>query len=63
MDVARLPTRIPAFLVTSTTSKHEIHAYTLGVDITGTHAQLLRHAGPDHRLTRFSTPPHPRGPA
>ena len=47
---------IPALLVIGADDKREILAYTLGVDIPGIHRQLVRHAGPDHVLTRSFGP-------
>ena len=47
---------VPALFVTSATSDREIIAYTLGVDFPAVHAQLVRHAGPDHVLTRCFRP-------
>jgi hypothetical protein len=47
---------VPALFVTSASSEREIIAYTLGVDFPAVHAQLVRHAGPDHVLTRCFRP-------
>ena len=47
---------LPALFVTSGSSEREIIAYTLGVDFPEVHQQLVRHAGPDHVLTRVFRP-------
>lgn len=47
---------IPALVVTSATSKREVFAYTLGVNIQEIHAHLSRHAGPEHVLTQWFRP-------
>lgn len=47
---------IPALVVTSTTSKREVLAYTLGANMPEIHAHLFRHAGPDHVLTQWFRP-------
>ncbi|WP_158637177.1 hypothetical protein [Arenimonas daejeonensis] len=47
---------LPALFVTSGSSEREIIAYTLGVDFPAVHVQLVRHAGPDHVLTRCFRP-------
>lgn len=47
---------LPALFVTSGSSEREIIAYTLGVDFPEVHEQLVRHAGPDHVLTRSFRP-------
>lgn len=47
---------LPALFVTSGSSDREIIAFTLGVGFPGIHEQLVRHAGPDHVLTRCFRP-------
>lgn len=47
---------LPALFVTSGSSDREIIAYTLGVGFPDVHEQLVRHAGPDHVLTRCFRP-------
>ena len=50
---------IPALVITSTRSKREIFAYTLGVNIPEIHKALARHAGRDHILTQCFRPAAP----
>ena len=47
---------IPALLIGSRSSKSEIFAYTLGVDLRKIHTQLVRRAGQDHVLTQCFDP-------
>jgi hypothetical protein len=47
---------IPSLVVTSASSKREVYAYILGVNIPEVYAHLARHAGPDHVLTQWFRP-------
>jgi hypothetical protein len=47
---------IPALVVTSATSKQEVFAYTLGINIPDVHTHLYRYAGPEHVLTQWFRP-------
>ena len=47
---------IPALLISSHTTKSELFAYTLGVDLQQIHTHLSRRAGPEHLLTQCFEP-------
>lgn len=47
---------LPVLQVTSASSKKKIFAYVLDINSAEIHAQLRRHAGPDHVLTQCFRP-------
>lgn len=53
-DIVRFDQQgIPVLKISSRTSKREICACTLAVNLTSIHSQLCRHAGMDHELTQW----------